>query len=306
MTDQTKIVVAGIGGVGGYFGGLLAKKYANSAVQVSFIARGEHLEQIRERGLTVIKGEVSFIARPYLATDNANEIGLADYIIICTKNYDLDTIIAQLKPCIGPQTTILPLLNGIEGAEKIRSLLPQTTVPSGCVYIVSAIKEPGVVENIGHQQKLFFGIDQVTDERLNQLQHFLKAAGIEATLTSTISKIIWQKFIFLSSLATATSYFDQPVGELLQANRETLAKLITEVTTLAKAKGIAVDPDIMDKSMAHYEALPDQATSSMHRDFMANKQTELESLTGYVVRQGKLLGLDLPTFEKAFTDLSRK
>ncbi|MEE1943538.1 2-dehydropantoate 2-reductase [Pedobacter sp. KR3-3] len=306
MTDQTKIVIAGIGGVGGYFGGLLAKKYANSAIQVSFIARGQHLEQIRERGLTVIKGEESFIAQPYLATDKANEIGLADYVLICTKNYDLDTIIAQLKPCIGPQTLILPLLNGIEGAEKIRTLLPQTTVASGCVYIVSAIKEPGVVENIGHQQKLFFGIEQVTDERLTKLEHLLQEAGIEATLTTTISKIIWQKFIFLSSLATATSYFDQPVGQLLQTNRETLAQLITEVTTLAKAKGIAVDAAIMDKSMAHYESLPDTATSSMHRDFMANKQTELESLTGYVVKQGQLLGLDLPTFEKAFAGLSSK
>lgn len=306
MTDQIKIVIAGIGGVGGYFGGLLAKKYANSTIQVYFVARGKHLEQIRQKGLTVVKGEQTFQARPYLATDRASEIGLADYVLICTKNYDLDTIIAQLQPCIGKQTVVLPLLNGIEGAERISTLLPQNTVASGCVYIVSAIKEPGVVENIGHQQKLFFGIDQVTDQRLDNLVGLLQHAGIEATLTSSISKIIWQKFIFLSSLATATSYFDQPVGQLLRANRETLTKLIAEVATLAKAKGISVDSDIMDKSMAHYETLPDTATSSMHRDFIAKKQTELESLTGYVVRQGRLLGLDLATFEKAYAFLSQK
>jgi len=303
---QTKIIIAGIGGVGGYFGGLLAKKYAGSAVQVSFIARGEHLNQIRQHGLKVLKGEETFIAKPAVATNDAGAIGLADYILICTKNYDLAGIVAQLKPCIGPNTVILPLLNGIEGVEKIREMVPHALVPAGCVYIVSALKEPGVVANIGNQQKLFFGLDHNTDERLIRLEQLLKDADIEATLSTDISKIIWQKFIFLSSLATATSYFDQPVGRLLEENSAVLTDLITEVVALAKAKGIAVDPDIKEKSIAHYRQLPYEATSSMHRDFAASKQTELESLTGYVVKQADLLQVAVPNFQKAYAQLLRK
>lgn len=303
---QTKIVIAGIGGVGGYFGGLLAKKYADSPVEISFIARGEHLNQIKKHGLKVSKGDTTFVAKPHLATADASPIGIADYIIVCTKNYDLTGIVEQLKPCIGKNTVILPLLNGIEGVEKIREMVPGTLVPAGCVYIVSAIKEPGAVENIGNQQKLFFGLDSTSDERLAKLEDLLKEAGIEATLSTDILKIIWQKFIFLSSLATATSYFDQPVGQLLEENRDVLTTLITEVVALAKAKGIEVDPEITEKSIAHYQQLPYEATSSMHRDFKASRQTELESLTGYVVKQAALFKLEVPTFKEAYSKLLEK
>lgn len=306
MLNRTKIIIAGIGGVGGYFGGLLAKKYADSDVAIYFVARGAHLTQIRKEGLKVLKGEETFIAQPYLATDDVTEIGMADYIIICTKNYDLETMVEQLRPCIGKDTIILPLLNGIAGTEKIRAQLPQTKVLAGCTYIVSAIKESGVVENTGNEQKIFFGLeDSIADERLNTLEYLLKEAGIEATLSPEIAKVVWQKFIFLSSLATATSYFNKTVGQLLEENRETLASLIAEVSQLALAKNIPIATDIVTKSIAHFETLPYPATSSMHRDFMqAKPNTELESLTGYVVKQAQLLHLDTPNFNQAYAQLS--
>jgi len=308
MLNHTKIVIAGIGGVGGYFGGLLAKKYTNSNVAIYFVARGAHLAQIKTEGLKVIKGEETFIAQPYLATDDVTEIGTADYIIICTKNYDLETMVDQLRPCIDKDTIILPLLNGIAGTEKIRAQLPQTKVLAGCTYIVSAIKEPGVVENTGNEQKILFGLeDAIADERLNKLEYLLKEAGIEATLSPEISKVVWQKFIFLSSLATATSYFDKTVGQLLEENRETLASLIAEVTQLALAKNIPIAADIVPKSITHFETLPYKATSSMHRDFMqAKPSTELESLTGYVVKQAQLLYIDMPNFNKAYARLANR
>ena len=142
MSTKVKIVIAGIGGIGGYFGGFLAKKYENSNdVEVCFVARGEHLNKIRENGLKVIHGQNEFIARAAIATDNANEIGIADYILICTKSYDLDATIKQLKPCIAENTILLPLLNGVESVERIKKILPGTTVLEGCVYIVSSVKE---------------------------------------------------------------------------------------------------------------------------------------------------------------------
>jgi 2-dehydropantoate 2-reductase len=308
MAKKIKIVVAGIGGVGGYFGGLLAKKYENSnSVEICFLARGEHLRKIRENGLKVIHGQDEFIAKPAIATDNANEIGIADYIMICIKSYDLDATIEQLKPCIGENTILQPLLNGVESVERIKKILPGTTVLEGCVYIVSSVKDAGVIENSGINQKLFFGTGNVNNDRLLRLEKIMLDAGIEATLSDSISTIIWEKFIFIASIATATSYFDCSIGKLLEENEETLVQLIEEVKLIALAKGITVKPDITAYIVNYNKLLPYEATSSMHRDFLNLKpKTEVESLTGYVVSLGEKYGIETPTFIKAYSKLINK
>ena len=308
MSKKVKIVIAGIGGVGGYFGGLLAKKYENiDEVEICFLARGEHLLQIRKSGLKVIKGATEFIAKPSLATDNTNEIGIADYILICTKGYDLDSAIEQLKPCISENTILLPLLNGVESVERIKKILPQTIVWEGCVYIVSYLKEPGVIVNGGHNQSLSFGLDDTINNRLLFLEKLFLNAGIETVLSDKISTIVWGKFIFIAAVATATSYFDCSVGKILEENSETLSRLISEVTSIARAKKITVDPDIEIKTLNKIKLLTYETSSSMHRDFENGRQnTELESLTGYVVRAGQEFGIQTPAFHKAYQLLKTK
>jgi len=308
MSKKVKIVIVGIGGVGGYFGGLLARKYENSdEVEINFLARGEHLEQIRKNGLKVIKGATEFIAKPSLATDNTNEIGVADYILICIKGYDLDATITQLKPCIGENTILLPLLNGVESVERIKKILPETIVWEGCVYIVSFLKEPGVIENDGHNQTLSFGLDNTSNDRLLFLEKLFQNAGIDTVLSDTISTIVWEKFIFIAAVATATSSFDCSIGRILEENSEVLLQLISEVTSIARAKKIVVDPEIETKTLNKLKVLPFETSSSMHRDFKNGKQhTELESLTGYVVRAGQEFGIEMPAFARAYNHLISK
>ncbi len=308
MTKPIKILIAGIGGVGGYFGGLLAQHYEeDNLVQVYFLARGAHLKQIQAQGLKVIKGETSFWAKPYLATDDTAAIGHVNYILICTKNYDLEAILGQLKPCTGPQTLIVPLLNGVEAVETIQQHLPHQLVAYGCAYIVAALQAPGIVVNMGNRQEIHFGLDHHHDERLAQLEKLCQSAQINAAYTQDILPVVWEKFIFLSCIATATSYFDKTVRQLLKENRQTLVDLSDEVTEIALKKHIEVDPEIKSKAMAHYQLLPDEATSSMHRDFSQHKpQTELASLTGYVVRTAKSLGLAIPNFDKAYQELLKR
>lgn len=133
---KQKIIVAGIGGVGGWFGGMLAKAfYQSKEAEIVFLARGEHLKQIQQHGLKVVKGNDTFIAKPALVTDNAKEIVNSDYILLCTKSYDLEMTIKQLEPCIDHQTIIVPFLNGVDAPEKIKKLLPENEVAGGCVYI---------------------------------------------------------------------------------------------------------------------------------------------------------------------------
>ncbi len=308
MSKKVKIIVAGIGGVGGYFGGLLAKKYENSdKIEICFLARGEHLTQIRKNGLKVIKGSTEFIARPALATDKAAEIGIADYILICTKGYDLDATLAQLKPCINENTILLPFLNGVESVERIKKLLPDCTVWEGSVHIVSELKTAGVIENSGNIQRLSFGLDNKSNERLLFLEKIFQDAGINTVLSEKISTLVWEKFIFIAAVGTATSYFDCSIGKILAENEDTLRQLIEEATAIAKAQEIPVSPDIAIITMNMLKTLAFDTTSSLHRDFKNRKpKTEVETLTGYIVRAGQKFGIETPAFQKAYKHLTNR
>jgi 2-dehydropantoate 2-reductase len=298
------IVIAGIGGVGGFFGGLLAKRfYDQPHVRINFFARGTHLEAIRKNGLKVVKGDTEYTTKPNLATNNASELGVADFLIIATKSYDLETVIEQLKPCIGPHTIVLPLLNGVDSRERIQKKLPENIVLDGCVYIVARLKEPGVVENIGNIQTLYFGFDEVVSEQLYALERMFQEATIEATLSRNISREVWEKFVFISPTATATSYFDSNISELMGNSHKctTLAMLIEEVKQLAIAKRIDLADDVSEKTLQKLRGFAPGITSSMHSGFQNNKAaTELESLTGYVVREGLRLKVPTPIFLKMY------
>ncbi|MBK8955224.1 MAG: 2-dehydropantoate 2-reductase [Saprospiraceae bacterium] len=308
--SKTKIIIAGIGGVGGYFGGLLAHHYDNhDHIEINFIARGAHLEEIRKNGLKVIQGGQEFIAKPHLVTDNPAEIGIADFIVIATKSYDLETIIQQLQICINQDTIILPLLNGVDSRERIKKILPANMVLDGCVYIVSRLKQVGVVENIGNIQTLYFGLDHLVNDRLHLLENLLKRANIEASLSTTISTIIWEKYIFISPTATATSYLDKCIGELLSETGylSLLTQLIEEVIQIALANQIAISEHIAEKTINKLKGLPFSATSSMHSDFKNNNpKNELQSLTAYVINQGRKYNLETPTYIKAYDLLMQK
>ncbi len=307
---KTKICIAGIGGVGGYFGGLLANYYEHhKEVEISFIARGKHLEEIRKNGLKVIKQEKVFFAKPHIATNNASEIGIADYIILATKSYDLEAIIHQLKPCIHNNTILVPLLNGVDSSARIQNILPNNLVVEGCAYIVSRIKEYGVIENSGNIEKMYFGLDNFVNERLVLLETLCRNAGIDANLTENISSVIWEKFVFISAIATATSYFDKCIGALLadDENLKTISLLIEEVIQVANAKQINISNDLLAKTLTKLSSLPYETTTSMHADFTNNKAAnELTSLTEYVIIEGRNYGVETPVFEKAFVALKMK
>jgi 2-dehydropantoate 2-reductase len=306
---KTKIAIVGLGGVGGYFGGMLAKQYAeNPEVEIYFVARGEHLKKIKEFGLKLITENGTFHIFPTLATDNIAEIGTVDYIIMTPKSYDLDSTVVQIKPMIGPNTVILPLLNGIDNSERIRDLLPETEVWDGCCYIVAKINEPGVVENSGSVHRLVFGYQNQTSERLLSFEKLLKEAGLEAEFHKDILTSIWKKFLFISSSASLTSYFDVTYGALLidESRKETFDNLLIEFLQVANAEGIAVDKTDVERLIHQIKSLPFETTTSMHRDFTAGKNTEVQSLTGIVVKLGKKHGIETPTYDMVYSSLLEK
>lgn len=307
---MTRIIVAGIGGVGGYFGGLLAKNYyGHDSISVNFLARGVHLEEIQKNGLKVITTHNEFVARPNVASDKPEILGVADLIIVATKSYDLENVIQQLQPCITQHTIILPLLNGVNNKSIIKGFLPYNIVLDGCVYIVSRLKQAGVVENMGNIQTLYFGLESHDDNRFLLFENIFKQANIEANYSKNISSIIWEKFIFLSPIANATSYFDVTIGELMAdpKKQNLIADLINEIIEVAKTKKILIAENIVEKTWNKLKAIPFDATSSMHTDFRSKRpNTELESLSGYVIQEAQQNKLRVPTYELVYETLRNK
>ena len=288
---------------------MLAKYFSNNPeVEIYFVARGEHLKKIKENGLKLITENGTFQIFPKLATDNVEEIGTADFIIMTPKSYDLDSTVSQIKPMIGVDTVILPLLNGIDNSERIRVLLPETEVWDGCCYIVAKINEPGVVENSGSVHRLVFGNQNQTSERLVSFEKLLKTAGLEAEFHHDILTSIWKKFLFISSSASLTSYFDVSYGALLtdELRKKTLNDILAEFLLVANAEGIALEKSDAEKLVRQIELLPFETSTSMHRDFKAGKNTEVHSLTGIVVRLGKKHRIATPTYELVYNSLKER
>ncbi|MEO7176302.1 MAG: 2-dehydropantoate 2-reductase [Saprospiraceae bacterium] len=308
MEKKTKILVAGIGGIGGFFGGLLAKKYHDDAsIDIYFLARGEHLAAIQAHGLKVEYGTDSFLAHPTLATDDPKQIGVVDYILLCSKSYDIDELASQLAPCIDNNTVILPAQNGVDAYPRIANLYPNSLVLQGCAYIIASIKAPGIVQNTGNIQKLFFGSNKVQDPHCLALEEILQSAGIDAHSSDDIKSIVWEKFAFISPLATATTYFNMNIGEVLLNHKPELLQLISEIVQIAKAQHISQAEDLEKSTLDKILKMPASASSSMHRDFYSGKgKSEIDSLTKYVVDKGLELGIETPTFERMYKELKSR
>ena len=304
---KTKIVIVGLGGVGGYYGGMLAKQYAdNPEIEIYFVARGAHLRKVQENGLTLITEKGTFQVHPTLATNDVTEIGTADYIIMTPKSYDLDATVEQIKPIVGSNTVILPLLNGIDNSDRIRTLLPVTEVWQGCCYIVARLNEPGVVESSGGLHRFNFGYEyKQNNERLIGFETLLKEAGIDATFHEKIMHVIWTKFFFISSTASLTSYFDVSFGALLtdEVRKATLVSVLEELLLVANAEGAEIEHTVIDKVIHQLEKLPFETTASMHSDFKAGKNTEVHGLTGAVIQLAKKHAIATPTYEKVYAEL---
>ncbi|TDE27565.1 2-dehydropantoate 2-reductase [Flavobacterium ranwuense] len=305
---KTRIGILGLGGVGGYFGGLLAKAYLESdAIEIVCIARGETQKVIAKNGLKIIADTNETIVFPSLVSNNPVEIGNLDYLICATKTYDIETSFESLKNCITQNTLILPLYNGVDATERIQTLFPENIVLQGCVYIVSMIESPGIIKKIGPYEKLFFGSKNAPVSKLNELQSIFENASIESYLVENIEETVWEKFIFISALASATSYLNQNIGEILNnpENKAIYISLLNEITGVASAKGLALPDDIVDQTIVKLEKSPQDATSSMHRDLLAGRNTEVVSLTKYVVDQAAKFGVATPTYQMILEKLTR-
>jgi 2-dehydropantoate 2-reductase len=304
-----KIAVVGLGGVGGYFGGKLAGKYAGSPEhKVVFIARGEHLAAIRREGLLLKTVEGISLVIPDLATDRPAEAGSCDLVFFCVKEYGLETAAAGLDPLLHANTIILPVLNGVDIAERLRSIVPRGTVLSGCVYISSFIETPGVVRQVGGTCQLVFGPDDGRADVYRPLEALLKGAGIKADLSANIAVPLWTKYLFVSPMAGVTSLTGLCFGEVMadEKGRAMVRGLMAEIAHLAGVKGITLPTDSVESAIAKVNHFPPETKSSMQLDYEKGEKTELELFIGFAVRAGHTLGVPMPLHEELYTALKNR
>ena len=307
MQTKKRIAVLGIGGVGGYFGGYLARHYEKSGtVQIIIIARGDNKTIIKSKGIYLQTPEENFIAYPKLTSSDPSEIGAIDYLICCTKMYDLEPSIRQYIPCIKNETVLLSLLNGVEGAATIKQICPENEVLDGGAYIISSLVGPGIIKKTSSFARLFFGVTEPKTNRQEKLAKILIKAGIDASLSKNIKGLLWEKFFLISTMATLTSFLNNSMGEILVDNKnmELLLLLMNELKAVAEANGILFSGDIIHQTLNIMSAMPFEATSSLQRDFRDGKKTEVDALVGYVVRAGKQLKIPTPLYEMMYDKLT--
>ena len=293
-----RVVVFGTGGVGGYFGARLAE----AGEEVVFVARGEHLEAIRAGGLHLrsISGDLHLPS--VVATDKVDESFRPDLVLVCVKAWQIHDAANAIRPLLGDQTVVMPLLNGVEAPEQLGAVLGRERIVAGLCGIIAYIEEPGVVRHAAVEKPFvkFGEPDNQRTNRVNALEAlFSKARGIDAEIPEDIDSALWMKFLFIATTSGVGAVTRAPMGVFRKElePRRLLERALQEVYDVAIALGVGLREDAITKTLAMIDGLPEAGTSSMQRDLMAGRPSELEAQTGAVVRLGKSAGVDTPINE---------
>jgi 2-dehydropantoate 2-reductase len=298
-----RIAVVGAGAVGGYFGGRLAQ----AGEDVTFVARGEHLEAIRDHGLEVRSTEGDFTIHPARATDDPGEVGTVDAALVAVKAWDLPEAARGMRPMVEDRTAVVPLLNGIEAPDVLREALGPSPVLGGLCRILAHRSSPGRLEHTGFPPTIEFGeLDGSRSDRAVALHEaFERARGVDATLSDDIQRAMWIKLAFIAGMSAVGAATRAPIG-VTRAQPETrglLERAFEEVRSVGAARGIDLPDGLVARFLDVVDALPEAEVTSMQRDVLAGRPSELEAQVGAVVRLGREAGVPTPVHETLYAAL---
>jgi 2-dehydropantoate 2-reductase len=285
-----KILVMGSGGVGGYFGGRLA----SSGEDVTFVARGDHLRALQANGLTLTgpSEEINVKAR---AVEIPADAGPVDLVLFTVKSYDTESVAEQINPCLGPNTVVLTLQNGIRNAEEIGDIVGIERVMAGAGYIVAGIESPGVIKHMTFGRIAFGELDGSDSARGRAIEGACQKAGFRGEFSLNIRKLLWEKFALICGQGmTASTRLGIGQIRACPESRQMLQMAYAEVTALAAASGVVMTDGVVNWLMKVTDALPPDSRTSLAHDLSLGKRLEVEALQGAVVRLGKRYGLPTP------------
>jgi len=306
-----KICFFGVGGVGGYFGTLVTKRFENEH-DIYFIARGTHKDAIIKNGLTLKKagGNEIINVSPKICTEKPEDLTICDIIIVSVKGYDLANVAKEISKIANNETVILPLLNGVDIYERIRAHLFNGIVLPSCVYVGTHIESPGVIYQKGGSCKISIGKDPKHPEFYpTLLLNILKDSEIDFDWEDNVKISIWSKYMFIAAFGLITATYDKTLGQIIDDKE--LSKLtksiMGEIDEIARKLNIPLDSDIVETSFLKAKQFPYEAKTSFQRDVESKgKINEADLFGGTLIRYGMELGISTPDIKNVYRRLLRK
>lgn len=310
--NKKNIVIVGLGGVGGYFGFKINQtNEADKKNHISFVARAQTYETVKEKGLTLLSAEhQNSLTKPDAIYENISEIENPDLVLICVKEYDLENVCNQLSKVITKNTILLPMMNGADIYDRIRKIIPHNTILPSCVYVASHIKEKGVVEQKGKAGKLIFGKDpEHTSEDIEWIVNLIENSKIDYQFKENSLIDIWTKFIFIASFGLISAKYNSSIGAVcsIKLQKDEATKIMVEIKAIADKKGIYLQDDIIVKTFEKASTFPPNTPTSLQLDVNSGKEdNELELFAGAIINYGKETNSQISFTESVYQDIKAK
>lgn len=317
LTDK-RVAVVGVGGVGGYLAGMLGQVCPH----LTLAARGGRKESLQRNGLILhsdYKGELTAVSEQVVETKDLKE---QDFIFICVKNYSLEEVCRELAPAVTDETVIIPVMNGVNPGERVRSYLGRGTVVDSLIYIVAFANEDYSITQQGDFARLCIGIKDAAvpqeneaavyqkkaapQEKAAETAALLTAADIDCEVAADIEVEIWRKYILNCAYNVETAFYDNTIGQLRRDEKKAkeYEALVNEAYHVGLAKGVAIRQEHIDAIIHRfYYELADDATSSLQRDIRAGRRSEVDVFGGYIVREAERHGIPVPVSLKMYEKL---
>lgn len=296
---RMNILIYGIGGIGGYFGG----KLALTDHHITFIARGKQLQAIQENGLQVKSFLGDFHCTPNLVTDDLKQAPTPDLVIMGVKSWQLSDAAQKIAPLLGKNSLLLPLQNGVNNPNLLMEHIDENQVLSGFCNLISYIEAPGVVCHFAFNPTLTFGeLSNVNSKRIQEIDTVFKQADIKSIIPKDIHRELWKKFLFITTISAIGGLCRVPIGELRESPYITklMRSTAEEILSVAKAKDVDLRSSDIEQVFETIKQLDPLSTASTQRDLMAGKPSELETFNGYIVKQAKKYGIPVPINEMLY------
>ena len=311
--EINNICIYGMGGIGGYFGGKIADAIHTLQIQskkIFFIARGQHLSEIKKNGLILNTiGRRGIVCRPELATEDIGEIPTPDLCLVCVKSYGLDKAIQDLASVIKKDTIVIPLLNGVDIYERIRSMLSSGIVLPACVYVGTHIEKPGMVSQAGGDGMILFGKDPAyPDYYPAEVIDLFNETKLNFKWHDNVYPAIWEKYMFIAAVGLITAWSGKTFGVIMQDAELKLQTtlIMSEIYALSEKKQIGLAADLVDTSINKLNKFPFETKSSYQRDVEKGKLNEGTLFGETIIKMGKALNVSTPITEKIYFEIEQK
>lgn len=301
--SNTKFAVFGAGGAGGYFGAVLAQ----AGQSVAIIARGLHGDAISKKGLRIESPRGNFSALPAQVTNNPADIGPVDAVILGVKAWQVAEAARAMLPLLSPITKVLTLQNGVEAAAELEQVIGRQHTLIGVCRIISSVVAPGLIRHAGSEPTIALGEPDgsALSPTSKALADALAAAGVVVQTPPDIQAVLWEKLILIAAASGIGAVTRATIGEFRECREAhlLLRQLMEEVTSVARAQGVCVAEDVVNRTLAFVAGMPDHGTLSMQRDIVEGRPSELEAIIGAVVRLGRERGIATPAMDYVYASL---